>query len=112
MKEHKVLFHIDETEKWTLLLANVKNLVSAAVPEKVTVEVVANAVAVSYYVKAAAHPEMDKLAADGILFCACGNALRNLGLDPSELSGYVKVVSAGVRELMERQEDGYCYIKP
>jgi uncharacterized protein len=112
MKEHRILFHIDEMEKWKLLLANVKNLVHAAAPEKVTIEVVANAAAVAYYVKTTGHPEMDELAASGVLFCACNNALRGLNLDSADLTGYVKVVSAGVKELMERQEDGYGYIKP
>jgi intracellular sulfur oxidation DsrE/DsrF family protein len=108
MENHKVLFHIDESEKWLLLLSNISNLLAAA--ENVSVEAVANSAAVRFYI--AEHPLMDDLAASGVVFCACANALRGAEISADALPSYVRVVPAGVLEIMEQQEAGYCYIKP
>ena len=42
MAEYKVIFHIDENNKWNLLLKNVSNLLNATDGEKVYIEVLAN----------------------------------------------------------------------
>ena len=56
--------------------------------------------------------KMAALAKEGILFTACGNALKANQLNAEELYPFVEVVSAGVVELAKRQAEGYAYIKP
>ena len=48
----QVVFHIDEAQKWRLLLHNVKNLLASYsdATETITIEVLANAEAVDGYV--------------------------------------------------------------
>lgn len=116
MKEYKVVLHVDELKKWKLVLANVSNLIDAAKDSKLTVSVLANAEAVRYYDKKQAEDDIIRtikvLEEKGVEFIACNNALVANDLDQSIILGFVKIVPAGVLELVERQSDGYAYIKP
>lgn len=116
MSEHKVIFHIDELNKWGLLLKNVINLMDAADNEKIYIEVLANSEAVKFYstnqnsdldIKA-----MEDLNNKGVKFVACNNALRALHIKKEEIIQFVNIVPAGVLELMIKQNEGYAYIKP
>lgn len=112
---YKVVFHIDESSKWELLLKNVSNLAQHIDFSASKVEVLANAEAVREYSGKSAdplHAHMDKLAASGVRFAACSHALTGLGISSEELPPFVCVVPAGVLELIERQAEGYAYIKP
>ena len=108
----KAIFHIDEEDKWPLLLGNVKNLLKEV--NDVEIEVVANAVAVKSYIKSDTHfkAEMEGLVDQKVRFCACRNSLRSLKLGQDDVFDFVAIVPAGVKELVERQLDGYAYIKP
>lgn len=114
MPNFRVVFHVDEIERWGLLLTNVANLLVAAEGDTIEVKVVANAVAVRQYVRSEGeHVEaMAQLARKGVLFVACNNALRSQNIDPSALLDFVEVVPAGVMELVRLQHQGYAYLKP
>ena len=45
-------------------------------------------------------------------FIACGNTMKTLKIDESELIDGVEIVTAGIVELIERQLRGYIYIRP
>ncbi len=111
---YSVIFHVDETAKWELTLKNVVNLLDQAGDTTFCVEVLANGEAVQGYVlpKNPFAAAMQKLDARGALFAACNNSLNALKIDRSSLISFVKVVPAGVLELVERQAEGYAYIKP
>lgn len=114
-KSFKVIFHIDESEKWELLLKNVSNLTRIADPKFSKIEVLANSEAVKEFVPDAGNPYfhlMGQLSGQGVLFTACNNALNGLGIKRAELMPFVSIVPAGVLELIERQKEGYAYIKP
>ena len=110
----KAVFHIDEMSKWSLLLKNVRNLLQAAT-DALLVEVVANAEAVKFYAmsdKNMQTEELYKLSGEGVRFVACNNALHAFEIDRAQLFAFVQIVPAGVLELIERQTEGYAYIKP
>ncbi len=109
----KVVFHIDEPEKWKLLLGNVQNLIHA-VDEVDSVVVVANSTAVKSYLKTEPGPgnRMQKLADQNVRFCACNNALNGLNIAPDQLMPFVEIVPAGVKEIVDLQMQGYAYLKP
>ena len=114
---HPVVFHIDELSKWGLLLKNVANLISAygELPRPAAIEVVANAQAVEGYLHSGTGglgARMASLQGQSVRFVACGNALRERGIGRKDLFSFVEVVPAGVRELVERQGEGYAYLKP
>ena len=116
MAEYKVIFHIDENDKWNLLLKNVSNLLNATDGEEVYIEVLANSEAVKYYAPSqnfnADIETMKNLHKKGVKFVACNNALAAHGIQKENIIEFVDVVPAGVLELVKKQNEGYAYIKP
>ncbi|AGA68102.1 hypothetical protein Desdi_0569 [Desulfitobacterium dichloroeliminans LMG P-21439] len=116
MSEYKVVFHIDEIGKWKLLLANVSNLLNAIEDKKFRIEVLANAEAVKYYDTTqdldTDISTMEVLKDKGIEFVACNNALTANHIEKHNMLHFINIVPAGVLELVEKQSEGYAYIKP
>jgi len=116
MEEYKVIFHIDEISKWELLLGNVTNLLDAAEGIKIEIEVLANAEAVKYYTpELGLNPAIENMKAlhqKGVRFVACNNALKANNISKDNLLEFVETVPAGVLELIQKQSEGYAYIKP
>lgn len=116
MTNYKVIFHIDENNKWKLLLNNVNNLLSAVIDDKIDIEVLANSEAVKYYdISKDLDTDIsfiEELQKRGVKFVACNNALKANKVEKSKLIEFVEIVPAGVLELVEKQAEGYAYIKP
>lgn len=116
MSEYKVIFHIDEINKWELLLGNVSNLLNSIDNEKLYIEVLANSEAVKYYNinknLDAVFNIMESLNIKGVKFVACNNALMAYDLKRDNILHFVDIVPAGVVELVKKQSEGYAYIKP
>ncbi|MDK2836863.1 MAG: uncharacterized protein PWP21_1640 [Thermosediminibacterales bacterium] len=116
MSEYKVIFHIDENNKWNLLLKNVSNLLNAIDNEKVRIEVLANSEAVKYYNTNQNLDidinTMESLNKKGVKFVACNNALMAYDIKKHNMIHFVDIVPTGVLELIKKQSEGYAYIKP
>jgi len=115
----KVLFHIDELNKWDMTVANVKNMLnfSRENEEKVEIEVVANGEAVLRFkgndeANSKYSVEFEKLVKDGVKIAACNNSLSKFHISKDEIFDFIEVVPAGVVEIVKKQEKGYAYIKP
>ena len=116
MAEVKVIFHIDELDKWELLLKNVNNLLHAIDIEKSNIEVLANSEAVKFYnLNNDLNTDvtsMEGLSRKGIKFIACNNALNSYNIKKENLIDFIGIVPVGVLELINKQREGYAYIKP
>jgi uncharacterized protein len=110
----KAIFHIDEYEKWDLLLTNVENLLKGTDINEAEIEVVANSKAVAYYKADSSSNELrlEELSKRGIVFAACRNSLNSLKLDQDMLYPYIRIVPIGVKEIIEKEHEGFAYIKP
>ncbi len=110
----KAIFHVDELEKWNLLITNVENLLKGIDIKDSQVEIVANSKAVMRYRKdfESDNTGLEELEKKGISVIACNNALNSLKIEKEMLCPYVKVVPIGVKEIIEKQLDGYAYVKP
>ncbi len=112
----KALFHVDELEKWGLVLANVKNMIKYCHTSGVQceIEVLANAVAVKE-MKARDSQNGDtisRLSEEHVDFVACKNALNANGIEEKDMFPFVRTVPAGVVELVRKQGEGWAYIRP
>lgn len=110
----KVIFHIDEVERWSRVLGNIKNLLKEVEEKDIFIEVLANGDAVKEYLKDNEKNDMTfkELSKRGVKFKACNNSLNGLDIKKADLFDFVMVVKAGVLELAEKQSKGYGYIKP
>lgn len=103
----KVVFHIDELEKWAETANNVKNLLKE--PDEVTIIVLVNGKAITGYLDA---DNQAFIATEQVHFHACNNTLRANKIEQTQLPQNVRVVSSGVMDLIKLQTNGYTYIKP
>jgi intracellular sulfur oxidation DsrE/DsrF family protein len=118
MDRMKVLFHINENEKWKVLLGNVNNLLVDAGAENVDVVVLANGFSVYGYADPDKVAPMQQLSGQGVQFIACRNSLRNMCqegvacLKEELLPSFIGIVPTGITEIIRRQREGYAYVKP
>ena len=106
-----VLFHIDESLKWAMVLGNIQNMIQyfdqEAMHYRPAVCELQDAVSEKMGFKNA----LLSLSSN-IRICACRNALRGNHISPELLLPFVEIVPAGVVEIALRQTEGFSYIKP
>ena len=76
---YKVIYHIDEREKWSLTLGNVTNMIVYYQVHHIDyqIEVLANSVAVCDYLKGSTfQSQILSLIEKGVIFVACHNAME------------------------------------
>ena len=116
MQNYKVIFHIDEMNKWKLLLANVNNMIIDLKDQPVKIEVLANSEAVKFFIQNDIsendYSNIRNLMNNNVLFCLCNNSLQSNKIELNTLIPNINIVSSGVSELMLKQHEGYAYIKP
>lgn len=104
-----------DPEKWKMALINASNVHKAyrSQNKEVGVEIVAYGPGLKMFRKdsplAAGLEEANK---NGVKLLACGNTMTMTRTSRDELSPAVGVVQAGVVEIMERQQEGYAYVRP
>lgn len=113
MKKYKALFHVDEAEKIGLTLTNMRNLFNDLGEDQVEVALVGNSEGVAAMYKDSKYKEqVQELFAKGVYFAACANTLKAKELAQTDLLEFSHVVPSGVGEIVKKQYEGYCYIRP
>lgn len=122
-KVHKVVFHVDENDpaRMNLVLNNVRNIkvYYQETGEEVEIEVVAYGPGL-HMLRSDTSPVKDRIVSllenfEGLTFSACGNtqkAMTRKESKPVPIMPQAVMVPAGVVQLMERQEQGWTYIRP
>lgn len=103
----KVIFHIDDLDRWQMAHGNVKNLLE----QDTTVEVivVVNGPAITGYLD---KNNLSFIQMNGVKFHACNNAMNSHQITATMLPKEVEVVPAGVYDIVKLQSAGFSYIKP
>ncbi len=118
MNKLKVLFHVNEVDRWDVAFANITNLVNDVGKDNVDVAVLANGPSVAAYADADKVETMEDLAEKGAKFFVCRNSLKKLCsggavcLKEENLPSFVSVVPAAITEIIKKQHEGYAYVKP
>ncbi|MBU9788702.1 DsrE family protein [Lentilactobacillus sp. IMAU92037] len=111
---HKVVFHIDDMDKWQHTLGNIRNLLTFGnqADETYKIVVLVNGDAILGYLVGSLQDSIAQLTTKSVEFHACQNAMNSHTIKKDQLPAGVQVVPAGVADLVELQEAGYSYIKP
>jgi intracellular sulfur oxidation DsrE/DsrF family protein len=118
MDKLKVIFHINETEKWKVVLSNISNLISDVGEKNVDIVVIANGFAAYGYTDSEKISIIEQHSGAGVKFIACRNSLKNMCREgiacvrEELLPSFIVIVEAGITEIVKRQRDGYAYVKP
>ena len=116
MRKRKVLFHINDYNKWAMVITNIRNFFAGLnESEEAEVVVLINGEAASACTSTLSLGEsledIEKKFASVDMY-VCSNSLAHLKIDKSDVPQYLKIVPAGVVFIDDMQSKGYSYIKP
>jgi intracellular sulfur oxidation DsrE/DsrF family protein len=111
----KVVLQVSDADpaKWNLALNNAKNIQTDLGAANVDVEIVAYGPGIGMLkAESVVGNRVDEALAAGVKVLACENTMRNQKLAKADMLGKVGYVSSGVVEIMQRQQQGWAYIRP
>ncbi|MFM9979350.1 MAG: hypothetical protein ACKVP9_00430 [Burkholderiales bacterium] len=99
--------------KWKLALNNARNVQQDLGAANVEVEIVAYGPGIGMLkADSEAEPGVTQARTDGVKVVACENTMRGQKLKREDMQGGIGYVSAGVVEIMNRQREGWAYLRP
>lgn len=113
--KYRVVFQVSDNDpaKWNLALNNAKNVQIDLGKENVEIEIVAYGPGLNMLkAESAVADRVNGALDDNVAVVACDNTMHNMKLTNADLIGGISHVKAGVVRLMERQRQGWSYIRP
>jgi intracellular sulfur oxidation DsrE/DsrF family protein len=99
--------------KWNLALNNAKNIQTDLGAANVDVEIVAYGPGIAMLkADSVVGNRVDEALAAGVKVLACENTMRGQKLTAADMLGKVSYVPAGVVEIMQKQQQGWAYLRP
>ncbi len=114
-RRYRVVVHLDEADarKQEAVLRNINNLLADLGAEQTQVELVAHGPGLDLLINQTELAQaVEELLARGVMMAACHNTLQGRAIPPERLLPGVIVVSSGIGELVRRQQEGWCYVRP
>ena len=111
----KVVLQVSDADpaKWNLALNNAKNLQTDLGAANVEVEIVAYGPGIGMLkADSVVGNRIDEALTAGVKVVACENTMRAQKLTQGDMLGKIGYVPAGVVEIMQRQQQGWAYIRP
>jgi uncharacterized protein len=116
-RQHRVVMHLnsgDETFQRGVL-NNIRHLYQALGRDQLTLELVVHGAGLKVLTKKTSPllPDLAQLRADyGVAFTACSNTMKAMQITRADLIDEVGDTVPAMVRLLERQEQGWAYIKP
>jgi uncharacterized protein len=116
-KPHRVVMHLNSGDEKVQrgVLNNIRHLYQEVGRERLQLELVVHGAGLSLLMKntTTLGPELAQLKADyGVNYTACSNTMKAMKVTRDDLVGEVGDTMPAMVRLMERQEQGWAYIKP
>lgn len=114
----KIVIHIDQTERWKAVQGNLKNLANAKkdLRPDLDVEVVVTGEAINQLIDNDENQELKEALNSavnaGFVIAGCNNSLNRFEIAPEDIFSFVRVVPAGLIEIVEKEDAGFAYVKP
>jgi uncharacterized protein len=111
----RVVMQVSDNDpaKWNLALNNAKNIQTDLGAANVDIEIVAYGPGINMLkAESVVGNRVDEALAAGVKVVACENTMRNQKLGKQDMLPKVDYVMAGVVELMQKQQQGWAYIRP
>lgn len=102
-----------DAAKWNLALNNARNLQTALGASKVEIEIVAYGPGIGMLkADSAVGNRVHDALSSGVRIVACENTMQGQKLAKPDMLDGIGYVGAGVVEIMERQQQGWAYLRP
>lgn len=112
---NRVVMQVSDNDpgKWNLALNNAKNIQHDLGAANVAIEIVAYGPGINMLkMDSAVAGRVDEALGAGVKVVACENTMRNAKLAKADMLNGIGYVPAGVVELMQKQQQGWAYLRP
>ena len=113
--KNKLIIQVSDADpkKWALALNNAKNVQADIGKANVEIEIVAYGPGIGMLkMESEVGPRVAEAMADGVKMIACENTMINQKIPKDDMLPKIGYVKAGVVEIMEKQQQGYAYLRP
>jgi uncharacterized protein len=113
--QNRVVMQVSDAEpaKWNLALNNARNIQSDLGASKVEIEIVAYGPGIGMLKNGSAvQGRIDEATLSGVKVVACENTMRAQKLTKADMVSGIAYVPAGVVEIMQKEREGWSYIRP
>jgi intracellular sulfur oxidation DsrE/DsrF family protein len=114
-EKHKVVFQVSDNDpaKWNLALNNARNVQADLGRGNVQIEIVAYGPGLAMLkMESPVSARLAQALDGGVGLLACENTMQNSKTTKSDMYGGIGYVQAGVTHIMQRQKEGWAYIRP
>lgn len=114
-QKSKVVIQVSDADpaKWNLALNNARHIQTDVGAANVDVEIVAYGPGIGMLkADSVAGKRIEEAGQSGVKIVACENTMRGQKLTHADMLTNVGYVPSGVVELMQRQQQGWAYIRP
>jgi len=111
----RVIFQVSDNDpaKWNLALNNVRNIQADLGAKNVDIEVVSYGPGIGMLrADSPVASRIDETLLAGVKVIACENTMKGQKLERKDMLNGIAYVPAGVVELVEKQQQGWAYIRP
>lgn len=112
---NRVVIQVSDNDsgKWNLALNNARNLQADVGASNVEIEIVAYGPGIGMLKSdSVVGNRIGEALGSGVKVAACENTMRGQKLQKSDMLGGISYVGAGVVEIMQRQQQGWAYLRP
>jgi len=112
---NKVVVQVSDADpaKWSLALNNVRNLQADLGAKNVDIEIVAYGPGIGMLkADSVVSNRIGEALGAGVKIVACENTMRGQKLNQPDMLEGIGYVKAGVVEIMQRQQQGWAYLRP
>ena len=114
-KQNRVVMQVSDNDpaKWNLALNNARNLQSDLGAANVEIEIVAYGPGIGMLkAESVVGNRIAEAVGNGVKVSACENTMRGQKLAKTDMLDGIAYVPAGVVEIMQRQQQGWAYLRP
>ena len=115
MAQNKVVFQVSDADvaRWNLTMNNVRNVQQDLGADKVMIEIVANGPGIGLLkLESPLAQRIADALGQRVHVVACENTMTAQKFTRADMLPNISYVPAGVVELMQKQQQGYAYIRP
>lgn len=114
-QRNRILIQVSDADqgKWNLALNNARNIQTDLGAANVEIEIVAYGPGIGMLkLDSPVANRVDEASAAGVKILACENTMKGQKLAHADMLASVGYVNAGVVEIMQRQQQGWAYLRP
>ena len=112
---NRVVMQVSDNDpgKWNLALNNARNLQADLGASNVEIEIVAYGPGIGMLkADSVVGNRIGDALGNGVKVVACENTMRGQKLSKSDMLGGISYVGAGVVDIMQKQQQGFAYLRP